>query len=89
MYADDYLHGFDVDGFSIVKFDGKRTVLMDSVCANMPFCVRWLICNRNANVHVKNKANKKNAIFFCMEAYAKKFLILQNHQESEMTNAIL
>ena len=82
-YVDDYLHGFDVDAFSIVEFDGKRTVLMDSVCATMPFCVRSLIRNCNANVHVKNRANTKNAMFFSMEAYAKKWQIVQNYQESE------
>ena len=84
MYVDDYLHGFDVNAFSIVDFDGEKTVLMQCVCANMPFCVRWLIRNRNANVHVKkNRANNKNAIFFCMEAYSEKLRFLQNYQESE------
>ena len=82
-YADDYLRGFDVDAFSIVDSDGKKTVLMHCVYANMPFCVRWLICNRNANMHVKNRANKINAIFFSMQAYTKKLQILQNYQHSE------
>ena len=56
-YADDYLHGFDVGAFSVVSFEGKRTFLMHSVCSNMPFSVRWLIRNRNANIHVKNSEN--------------------------------
>ena len=54
-YADDYLRGFDVDAFSIIAFDGKRTVMMHCVCANMPFSVRWLIRNRNANIQEKGK----------------------------------
>ena len=62
-YVDDYLHGFDVDAFSIVEFDGKRTVLMDSVCASMPFCIRWLICNSNANVHVTGQIQKMHVPF--------------------------
>ena len=70
-YADDYLRGFDVDAFSVVGFDGKRTVLMHCICANMPFCVRWHILNSNANVHVKNRANTNNAIFFSMQAYVR------------------
>ena len=44
---------------------------MHSVCSNMPFSVRWLICNRNANIDVKNSENKKNALFFshnCQES---------------------
>ena len=82
-YADDYLRCFDVDALSVVGFDGKITVLMHCVCANMPFCVSWLICNRNANVHVKNRANKKNAIFFSMQAYTEKLQIVQNYQELE------
>ena len=58
-YADDYLHGVDMDAFSIVCIDGKRTVLMHFVCSNMPFSVRWLICNCNVNIQVKNSENKK------------------------------
>ena len=63
-YADDYLNGFDVDAFSVVGFDEKRTVLMHSVCAKLPFSVRWLIRNRNANIHVKNRENKKMTCSF-------------------------
>ena len=83
MYPKDYLYGFDVNAFSIVQFDGDKTVLMYCVRNNMPFCVRWLIRNRNANVHVKNKVNKKNAIFFSMQAYTEKLQILQKYQHSE------
>ena len=49
----------------------------------MPFSVRWVIHNSNANIHEKNKANKRNAIFFSMQAYAENLQIAQNYQESE------
>ena len=57
MYADDYLHGIDVDAFSVVGIDEKRTVLMHAVCSNMPFSVRWLVRNSIANIHVKISEN--------------------------------
>ena len=55
---------------------------MQAVCSNMPFSVRWLVRNRNANIHVKNSTHK-NAMFFSMQAYAEKLRLAQNYQESE------
>ena len=65
-----------------------RTVFMQAVCSNVPFSVRWLVRNRNANIHVKNSTHKKMQWSFPCRPTPRNCELHKTIKNQSMTNTI-